>query len=292
MQNEKTNDEQIVVKIKDKSFNVEAFFIDLDGTTLDISNDLKISKQNYEAIKEKNRITPVIISTGRSYGNTVKNLMTELDIPYAICQNGSVIVDNKGEVIKSIEIDKEKVQKIIAIAKAKKLGIVINSEWTLYVSNWFMAPFWLIRKTFKRISKINMDRPFYKIVLAGKTKKKIYKIMLEIKKEIKDVSITTSAKDRIIEITNIEATKGKASSFVAKLLNVDVKKCVHIGDSQNDSSTVNTVGALIAMENASQHLLNVATHIGPHYKKGGISKVLNGQFFEIVKQDSNIEKKD
>ncbi|MGL4357106.1 MAG: HAD hydrolase family protein, partial [Cetobacterium sp.] len=53
---------------------------------------------------------------------------------------------------------------------------------------------------------------------------------------------------------------------------------VHIGDSMNDTSTINYLGALIAMENSSQHLLNVATHIGPNYKNGGLAKVFDGEF--------------
>lgn len=61
------------VTTNNRTFNVEAFFIDLDGTLFDKWNK-KISKKNIEAIHAIQKDIPFIISTGRSYSNKVKKL--------------------------------------------------------------------------------------------------------------------------------------------------------------------------------------------------------------------------
>ena len=55
-----------------------------------------------------------------------------LNIKYAICQNGSLIVDDEGNVIKNITLNKEQVTKIVDITRQQRLGFTINSEFLIY----------------------------------------------------------------------------------------------------------------------------------------------------------------
>lgn len=263
-----------------KEFEVEAFFIDLDGTSLDAKKH-SISKTNINKIKETIKETPIIISTGRSFGNKVKELMELLNIEYAICQNGAVIANKKQEILQSITIEYEMVKMIKETALKYRIAITPNSQYKVYDSRWFMKlPIFFNKKHYFKISDFDETEKYNKLVLAGCSKRKLFKIFKELKNTYPSLSIKTSAGDWIIEITDKKATKGLASIFVAKLLKIKPEKSVHIGDSMNDTTTINCVGALIAMENSSKHLLNVATHIGPNYKKGGLSKVLSGEFLE------------
>ena len=121
-----------------------------------------------------------------------------------------------------------------------------------------------------------------KIVIAGLIRaKKVWSLSEKIRKEVSGVSVKTSGRDKIIEITDKSATKGKGAQLIANILNINIENTVHIGDSENDTTTLNKVGALIAVKNSSIKLLNVATHIGPNHKRGGVAKILNGEFSEV-----------
>ena len=84
-------------------FKPQIYFIDLDGTTLDLpKSKSKISRKNVEAIKKINKTKPVVFSTGRSNSAFVMDLLKETNSPYAICQNGGVIVDANNNITKII----------------------------------------------------------------------------------------------------------------------------------------------------------------------------------------------
>ncbi len=271
------------ITTNNRTFNIEAFFIDLDGTLFDKWNK-KISKKNIEAIQAIQTKIPFIISTGRSYSNKVKKIMNLLNIEYAICQNGSLIVNNQGTIIKNITLNKDQVTKIVDIVTQNKLGFTINSEFLIYSNYWLFAPFrFLWRKKWKPIKKYHFKENIVnKVVIAGLVRaKKVWKLSEKIQKEVFGVSVKSSGKDKIIEITDKSATKGKGAEFIANILNIDIKNTVHIGDSENDTTTLNKVGALIAVKNSSIKLLNVATHKGPNHKRGGVAKILNGEFSEV-----------
>lgn len=274
-------DNTILIQKNNTSFHVNAFFIDLDGTALDAKRRKIISEENIEAIKETNKTTPVIISTGRSYGDKVKNLMNILGTKYAICQNGSIVADSDGNILLDIALSPEQVDKVVAVAKKYRLGFNINSQFIIYANSPLLFFPRLFSSKFKNQKKFQNNIRVNKIVLAGKLKRKMFKIYNQIKNELDGVSMKITAHDLAIEITNESATKGTGTKFVANLLNIKPSESVHVGDSQNDTTTLDVVGALVAMENSSKHLLDVATHIGPNYKKGGLAKVLRGEFKKI-----------
>lgn len=277
-------DTKIFSKKNNIDFTIQAYFVDLDGTTLDKKiSKLRVSKKNIEAINEKQKKYPVIISTGRSYGPKVKKLMEFLNIKYAICQNGAVIVNSNGEILRNIELTIEQKEMIFDIAKNNKLFFTINSQKKVYTSHiltFFLRLF--LRKKFVKLDKFNPNEKVNKVVYGGRFwTHKIVKIFEEIKHTIPNVSAKVSGHDLIIELTHKNATKGLGAKWLCEYLNIDISKTVHIGDSENDSTTIEYVGALIAMKNSSNRLKKHATHIGPHFKRGGLAKVLNGHFKEI-----------
>ena len=276
------NKENLNLKIKTKngSFTPEAIFIDLDGTLFDKLSK-NPSRKNIDSVKKIQEIVPVVVSTGRSLSVKVKHIMKLLNVPYAICQNGAVIVNNKNEVLKNITLNKEQVESTINIVKKYNRGFTINSKFLVYTNHkgWFLfRTLWWNK--WKKIDKYYFKENFVnKIVIGGYLKKKkIWELAKEIEQSVKNVSVKTSGRDKVVEITHEDATKGNGDEFVANLLNVNIKKTIHIGDSENDSTTIDKVGALIAMEDSSSKLLNVATHLGPKHKRGGVSKILNGEF--------------
>lgn len=261
-------------------FDVKAYFIDLDGTTLDKKIRRTISKKNIDVLKNKNKTIPIVISTGRAYSQKVKKVMELINCKYAICQNGAVIGDNQGNILKEITLNKEQMELIINICLSYNVSFTINGRFEIFTNQknyYLLKPF--LWKKIKKIKKFNFnDYKVNKVVLAGRRKKNINHIYDKIKDLIPDTSIKMSSHDYIIEITHKEATKGNGAVFISNLLQVNPKETVHVGDSQNDTTTIDVVGALIAMKNSSTKLLEVATHVGPSYKNGGVAKIIEGDF--------------
>ena len=273
----------LTISNNDQQFVIKAYFIDLDGTTLD-GYRKRISKKNIQAIKAKNEFYPVIISTGRAFNNQVKTIIKQLGLSYAICLNGAYVIDNNQQVLANIALENQQVDQVLNIIKKEKIAFTINGIFEVFNDvKWAFFLRWFVFKKFKKISKFNINnyQSIQKITLVGKTRKKMQKVYQILKQEINDVSIKTSGHDYIIEITNQLATKGQGAQLVSKLLNLNVQETIHIGDSENDATTLDYVGALVAMENSSKKLLAVATHRGPSYRHGGLAKVLSGNFEQI-----------
>lgn len=266
-----------------RTFVAQAFFIDLDGTMLD-SYRKRIGRKNRAAVRTLNQHRPVVISTGRAYSPKIQTLMQTLGIQYAICQNGALIVDEHGTTLANIALRSEQITQVLEAARQFNLAISINGTFEVFsdIKSWcWLRWFWSTK--FKRTSAINWAAypTINKLTLVGRRRKKIHAAYTALKPQISGVSIKTSGHDYVIEITHEAATKGQGARFISARLGVAPHQSVHIGDSQNDATTAGIVGALIAMKNASRKLLAVATHVGPHYRRGGLARLLAGNFREI-----------
>lgn len=268
-------------KYKAPKFN--AYFIDLDGTSRD---DVFLyhssgyfhgmSKKNKAIIIETNKKTPVIISTGRDKYH-VEKLLPELNIKYGICQNGAIIIDNKGKIIKEITINKKIAHSLIQFAQKHGLAIRINSDKEFYGGGFIIRQLAKIFKEKNNKSKITKMRSKYiKITLFGNFKNSMTKILKEIEAKKLPISVLTSARGYGIEITDKKATKGAAAIWICSLLKIDPKKAVHIGDTMNDTPAFRDLGNGIAMANSSKEVKQFASFITTHYRKNGLVNALKG----------------
>lgn len=259
--------------INNEKINPDAIFLDLDGTLIDDRKNL-ISKENLDAINEQSKFSNIFISTGRNFGQTVKAIFDMTNIQYAICQNGALIYDRNGKKILNIPLKTKYVEKLISFAKKHNLVVLVNSEKKLYSKRIALKIAKIFNsKMFFSFDKFNYDQEITKVVFSGTSRKKIHKFYKLIKEEFPYLSHSISAKDWIIEITDIKANKGIAAKFLCDKLSLDRNKSIHIGDSLNDSPTINYLSILIAMENSSKELKELATYIGPKNKNGGIAKI-------------------
>lgn len=108
------------------------------------------------------------------------------------------------------------------------------------------------------------------------------RLLEELKLILPNAMMVTSAHGFTIEVTHIDATKGKGNEFITQnYLKLPKENTMHIGDTMNDSTTVGHVGVLVALENADKKLKALTPYRGPKYKKGGVAKVLNGEYEKI-----------
>ena len=268
--------------------DIKVFFIDLDGTTLDTKKGIKhwVSDENLRAINEKKQEhKKVIISTGRM-GKAVEDYVKLIRPSYTVASNGAVIYDRDMNILREQKLSIQQVLKIFAIIQKHKLMFKLDGNSIAYGVK---KAFW--RKAIKQWGfsanstyNFPMHETRYKFVMWGKfSKSKIQKIMEEIRENVADVSVVSSGGGFNIEVTHKDATKGIGNKWVLDELEYKKEQAIHIGDTMNDSTTVDYVERLVVMANGSKKLKEVSNWRGPNYKNGGLAKVLRGEYQEVTK---------
>lgn len=268
--------------------NIKIYFLDLDGTLLDAKvsrGNFGVSDINREAIKQaKKDGKHIVISTGRT-GQFVLNLMKDLDIEYAVVANGAMVVNKKGKIIKNDPLEVKQFLLLLDIIKENNLCMKLDGDLVAYgINNWFSKR---MAENFGFVPNdhYNCDMlvPHQKVVIWGKSKSKMKKMKELIVKNVSELSVESSAHGWTLEITNEKSTKGLGNLFVADKLGIDKKNIIHVGDTMNDSTAAKSM-KLIAMKNATKELKNIASHLGPNWKNGGVAKVLNGEYIKNEKK--------
>ncbi|TPR54721.1 Cof-type HAD-IIB family hydrolase [Metamycoplasma neophronis] len=264
------------------AFKPKIFFSDLDGTFLDnpkAKNEKeKVSHENIEAARALNDAgIPFILATGRSNSDFVLWLTNEIHAPYAICQNGGIIVDKNNNVLKKEEMRKDTVMRVVDVLKKERMCFIFNSSNKIYGPSGKMK---IMRNWIKKLERYNYDNmPQFsdstKILTFGKLmRKNIIKVKDELKANFINLAFHIVSRGYAIEINDINATKGKAEQFICKIMNIDPSFAVHFGDSGNDTTTIPYIGAFIAMKNSQKNIKKQAALVTYGFKKSGVAKAL------------------
>jgi len=270
--------------------NIKAFFIDLDGTLLNQKikgvsgfNGRRISSDNIDAIKKVQKEgKKVIISTGR-LGETAEKFFAYTGADYLITGNGALIQDSKLKVIHKKNIDLNVANLVIDFARKHNLIFKFNNDELAYGLPSVVQKIISKKIGFQIVNTYEYEKPkvFVKIVMWGKGRKKIARLIEELKKEIPGVEAVTSG-GWTIEVTAKGVTKGKSNAYLAsKVLKLDpMKETLHIGDTMNDHSTAK-YQRFVVLKNANKLTKSFATHIADKYTDSGVAKVLMGDYKEI-----------
>ncbi len=245
------------------------FFIDLDGTLLD--NNGKISAANLSALnKIKRNGGTVVIATGRNKFSTQKVLTDDLPIDYLIYSTGIVISDFKtGKILKNHFIDADTTSEIIKILRNLRLNFFVHlpapENHHFYYSyqtknSDFDARFKLYMQTSRRLP-IEFD-PFVAsqfVIILPKNVELFNEILAELKRDFPYLSFVraTSPLDNVhiwLEIYPPKVSKGFAMAELCKMLDVDLRQTVAIGNDYNDLSMLEIAGYSFVTENAPDEI--------------------------------------
>ncbi|WP_025755378.1 HAD hydrolase family protein [Mycoplasmopsis cricetuli] len=267
----------------------EIIFIDLDGTSLDKKENKKyfFSQKNVEMIKKINQIIPIIVSTGRGNNKQTWEILNQINANSFIAWNGAQIIKNK-QIIYSFPIKNNTIEHFYQQVKFTKGIWILNSDFKkeIYSNNLFLRFFLkIIGKKVKCFSKLNLEKDIYKIIFWTLSKKRVLNYQKQWNNLFKNtINISLSGKkNNFLEITSLEASKGQAEKLFCLSEGINVKNAIHVGDSMNDASTKNIVGKLVAMQNASELLKDLADEVILYsYKNAGLAKYLK-KFEKIAK---------
>ena len=272
---------------------------DMDGTLLGSNHD--ISEENLKAIRkaQDNGIT-FAISTGRSYED-VKPFIYKHNLN---CQcaalNGGQFVDENGNIIEGIYIDKDKAREVLNEMQKFNLSIEIYTDKGYYTTNSkedTLTGMIKRAKTFHPSLKglkellrhaknhphfanmhyikdldefLNSDIKIGKFVSFAETEEEINIVKEHIQK-IDGLAVSSSFITNI-EVNHEDATKGKILAKVAEKMGITTDQVAVFGDGSNDYSMFQEFPNSFAMENAIPLIKESARFITAKNTEDGVAK--------------------
>lgn len=273
---------------------------DMDGTLLNSKH--KISKENLEAIKKAEGMgIKFAIATGRIYED-VKPLLEESDLKcQCIVLNGGQYIDEEGNVLEGIYIEKEKASEIIdMIIKENIVAEIYTSEGLYTVNNKeealtevaYRIKAYDPETSFEEAIKLAESHPHFKNLKYIKNIDEFLNGSIKIGKFVtfyNDEETTLNVKRKLecigdlaisstftknIEINNKNAQKGLILAKVVEKMGIKKDEVMVIGDSFNDYSMFTEFTESFAMGNAVKQIKEVAKYITDTNDNAGVAKAI------------------
>lgn len=266
---------------------IKIVFMDLDGTLLyDFKDISDYTKDVIDRVIDKG-IT-FVPCTGRAVLQMPEWLVQHEGIKYIAGANGARLAINHGkDILVDFKIDNDDVTYILdalkeydhyitlvidgfyySLEKSKEVRHLFPADHMYHVEN--------VRKyrdSFENV--LDRDTGVEKIHFAFPTsdlKKEALK-KLESLEDLSKYNYTTSH-PKNIEISSNEATKGNIVRYLTEYLGYSADNVLACGDNYNDISMLEYAAYKVAMKNAEQEVLDIATHITDDYQNDGAAKML------------------
>lgn len=256
-------------------------FSDIDGTIFSDGLD-SISAENVRAINgAKKEKVEFVVNTANGYFSYVKNVVKMFDLKYAICGSGTQIIDIKNEkFLVSIKLRVSDVEDLMRILDSKGIPYIAYNEKAIF-SNKKNEPKMIefIRKYFDHsmpIEEYNLSEDLSKIMLISSRDGEVSDYLKYIPKGNYEISQNNPS---IVEISPYGVNKGYGIVELAKILNVDLSKCMAIGDGLQDISMFGVVGFPYSMDNATAEVKAHAKLHAADVNQNGLSYAIDDYMY-------------
>ena len=271
---------------------------DLDGTLL--NKNKEITPRLFDALQKLDELGILFVpATGRPF-STVPQAIKELPfLKYVITSNGAAIYDaaEQKNIIENY-LTPEAVDAVIAIAKELPVIMEYFIEGKAYIAKNIyddLTPFDLTESHTAYIK--NSRTPVADFWNEMKRNDAVLENInlvfkdMELRKEIWDrlknlgLSSVTASTTKNIEITSLSATKAKALEKLCKVLGLERKNVLAMGDGDNDMPMIQFAGIGVAMANGEEHIKQAADIIADDCNDFGAAKILEQIIEEQTKGD-------
>ena len=272
---------------------------DMDGTLLDGNGG--ISPYNVEMINEaKKRGIHFVIASGRAYTDIIPVTQQHGVECACVTGNGAEYIDEKGKLISSCYLGAKEAIEVIDILKALDIKFMIYTTDNRYsieavenVQDAFIQRSLHKDKTqtyeevkerlITRHSIFRMEEvEDYPSLLPTKRIIKIEAFDIDVRKieeakkrlsALGNVAYLSSFPDNV-EITHLDATKGKILLKAATLLGIKEEEVMVLGDSFNDLSMFELFENSVVMANGEEEVKKVAKYRTEAYYEDGVGKAI------------------
>ena len=255
---------------------------DLDDTLLDQNS--QVSRENKEAIAEAvERGLTFAISTGRMFQSALpfaRDLGLEPEQPI-ICYNGALICRLSGDILYEQPLSPEFSRMIADYGQNRGWTVNAYFEDELYVSVLNQQA-----KDYAARSRVGVTAVGDLAAFIEDGNKRLPKLMIVGEPEQTparieelhslvgtDLQIVCS-RPNFIEITNIDAHKGKALLWLTQFLGLETSEVMAIGDSNNDLTMIQVAGIGVAVANAASVIREKADYVTSSNWEHGVARAI------------------
>jgi hypothetical protein len=247
-----------------------SLLLDVDGTIVPVGPNTKPSLKVIDFLKRTQETASVSLVSGRCVDWLV-DLFETLDLTHpCIINGGSQIIDPKTrQIIWERPIEKDGMEAVFRTIDEEKIPFIISDggiEFENPTKRNFAKPL-AIKLTYFN-SKEESDRCLQTLFkIPNISAHKVY-------------SWDTSRNYKLeIYVTHKEATKEQAARELARILGVDTREMIGVGDARNDIPLLYVCGLKVAMGNADSKLKRVADYIAPSVDDDGVCDVIEKFIF-------------
>lgn len=270
-----------ILSKKEDDMKYKIIALDLDDTLL--NKDGIVSRRNIETLLQvQKKGAKVIIASGRpTYA--VKDVAQILELKknggYIISYNGARIINcENGKELHQINIPKQYIHKLFDMCMQE--GAYIHT----YMDNTIIASeknkYTEIEKKLTGMEikipdnfKNYVDRDVVKAIVL-QDPMVLQNIEKKWRNTIGNSMYMTFSKPFFLEFMNSEVDKGKGVIKLARILGLNKRDILAIGDSQNDISMLNAAGMKVAMGNATDEVKKMADYITDDNDRDGVAKAI------------------
>lgn len=238
---------------------------DIDGTIVPVKMDAVPSQRVVEAIRKATQKGVIFcLATGRPF-SLVEYLVDYLEL------KSPIIVDN-GAAIYSCETKQPMYEALLEVDEANKIIAIIHRyKKQFHVSTRY--------ENLDTVEAVPTEMRVRKIVIHGLTPTEADNLINEVEAVFKNVSLSKASAHEGVDffdvyIANANANKQVAVLELAKMLEIDTKEIIAMGDHYNDFPLFMASGFRVAMGNAVEDLKAIADYIAPSLEDDGAAHAI------------------
>ncbi|GFP74472.1 Cof-type HAD-IIB family hydrolase [Clostridium fungisolvens] len=235
---------------------------DMDETLL--NDDHVICEKNIEFIKRAKEEYGVkfVPATGRGY-NSIQTDLRILDLydelgEYVLSFNGGALTENKANKLLQFKgLDFHKMKEIFEYGLTKDVCIHVYTKDKLYVYN--LSDSEKLRIERQKFECTIMEENTVDFLENELIAKILYQnidvpYLMSLEPDMKDIvygycSVSYSS-NRYMEFNSLGVDKGQGLADLARILNIDIKDTIAVGDNYNDMAMLKVAGLSVAAGNA------------------------------------------
>lgn len=274
-----------IYKLKDspKLEDIKLIALDLDGTTLTRNG---LTRRTRETLEEAiSRGIDVVIATGRPYSALPEEVKKIKGLEYIIISNGAHIVKPLGgEFLYSNYVERDAILNVRRILMERDFPVEVFTEGRAYVDrelyedikengSTYLAAKYILRtrepvdrifdfwyEHSSRIENVNIQFEYQQ-------DKAEMKAVLE---KAEGITLTSSTYHNL-EVGGKTTSKAAALEEVCRMKGIDMKNVMAFGDSPNDGAMIRAAGIGVAMENATDDIIEAADITAPSNDDEGVA---------------------
>lgn len=233
---------------------------DMDETLL--SDNHEICERNIEIIRRAIDEYGIkfVPATGRGYELIQKELkvldLHDKEDEYVLSFNGGALTENReNKILQFKGLNFKKMKELFEYGLTKDVCIHVYTQSDLYVYNLSKSE----EERLRNIECIRMDNNTVDFLENEPVCKVIYQnidvpYLMYLEEDMKSITVgqcsVSYSSNRYMEFNALGVDKGQGLKDLAKLLNIDIKDTIAVGDNYNDMAMLKVAGLSIAAQNA------------------------------------------